>query len=241
MFFLGIAAAGLGYGAEPASDAGAAAESDPADAIARGRELTHEKCTECHSLRRVFAAHYAKAEWNEAIDRMVGQGLEISPESRADVIEYLLSQEGDRRTTELLGEFHFFLIHFPIALLLVLPILEGFAAARGPGLTRDSTHVVVVLAAILAVLTAAAGYLLVVERLTIPPLMAWHRNLGIAAAILAVATWIARAAAIRRGTPAAAWLYRGMLGTAALTTAVAGHLGGWLVHGDYLGQLFHLF
>ena len=95
-----------------------------------GRDLVVQRCSECHTLKRVFRANYDRSGWSDATGRMMDQGLMVEEEERAAIIDFLLSQKEQRPLLEQVGMLHFVLIHLPIALLLVVGLFEGLALWR---------------------------------------------------------------------------------------------------------------
>src|SRR5258708_1556027 len=134
----------------------------------------------------------------------------------------------------LTGRFHPLLVHFPIALVLIAAVAELVSlTTRFP-----EWHVVAVAniraAAACAVASAGAGWILASSRIVEPSsALEWHRWLGSAAAVAAVAAALATADMDR--FPRRWWLYRIALFWAAALVAVAGHFGAVLVWGaDFL-------
>ncbi len=56
-----------------------------------GNALVDERCTVCHSRERIDAADKDEAGWTETVDRMIGNGAQLSAEERQAVIDYLVS------------------------------------------------------------------------------------------------------------------------------------------------------
>jgi hypothetical protein len=82
---LGAALAGL---AAPAADAAEL----PAGA---NSALVAKQCAGCHDLQPLFdAAGVSRDDWNGALDEMVGYGLKVTPEERAQILEYLATYLG---------------------------------------------------------------------------------------------------------------------------------------------------
>jgi uncharacterized membrane protein len=134
----------------------------------------------------------------------------------------------------LTGRLHPLLVHFPIALVLVAAVVELVSlTARCP-----EWHLVGVAniraGAAFAVASACAGWILASSRIVeASPTLEWHRWLGGAGAIAAVAAALATAEMDR--APRRLWLYRIALFWAAALVAVAGHFGALLVWGaDFL-------
>jgi len=134
----------------------------------------------------------------------------------------------------LTGRFHPLLVHFPIALVLIAAMAELVSlTTRFP-----EWHLVAVAniraGAAFAVAAAGAGWILASSRIVeASPALEWHRWLGGAGAVAAVATALATAEMDR--LPRRPWLYRVALLWAAALVAVAGHFGAQLVWGaDFL-------
>lgn len=134
----------------------------------------------------------------------------------------------------LAGRLHPLLVHFPIALILVAAIAELVSlTARFPGWHMVSVANVRAGAAF-AIATAGAGWLLASSRIVdASPVLEWHRWLGLASAVAALAAAVATSETDR--PPRRRWLYRIALFWAAALVAVAGHFGALLVWGaDFL-------
>ncbi len=59
------------------------------------RDLVARECTACHDLEMLFAAAGASREdWSGAIDEMSEYGLKVSPEQRAQILDYLATYLG---------------------------------------------------------------------------------------------------------------------------------------------------
>ncbi len=60
-----------------------------------GREIVARECRGCHDLDMVFAAAGAtRDDWNGALDEMGSYGMKITPEERAQILEYLATYLG---------------------------------------------------------------------------------------------------------------------------------------------------
>jgi uncharacterized membrane protein len=134
----------------------------------------------------------------------------------------------------LTGRFHPLLVHFPIALVLIAAVAELVSLIT----QFPEWHLVAVAniraGAACAVAAAGAGWILASSRIVQASAdLEWHRWLGGAAAVAAVAAALATAEMGR--TPRRLWLYRMALFWAAALVAVAGHFGALLVWGaDFL-------
>ncbi|MBW6467872.1 MAG: hypothetical protein K0B85_01760 [Coriobacteriia bacterium] len=70
-------------------DGGEGAEVPATDA---DRTLVEAKCSGCHNLDRVWAVDQDRAGWEATVSRMEANGLQVSEDERAAIIEYLASQ-----------------------------------------------------------------------------------------------------------------------------------------------------
>jgi uncharacterized membrane protein len=135
----------------------------------------------------------------------------------------------------LVGRLHPLLVHFPIGLVLAAAGSELVATWT----RRQSWRAVAVAnlraGALFGVLTLVAGWVLAsAPFVETTPLLAWHRWIGVAAAVATMGAAVAsrsRHVESRRSL----LVYRGALFGAAALVAVAGHLGAALVWGtDFL-------
>lgn len=74
---------------DASDDEGADGAAEPVDTR---RQLVETKCSLCHTTERVWAADYNTEQWIGVIERMKKQGLVISIESEALILEYLTTQ-----------------------------------------------------------------------------------------------------------------------------------------------------
>jgi cytochrome c5 len=58
----------------------------------QGKKLVDERCTKCHNLDRIQAAHHDRAGWENTVARMVRLGAKLNKEERQKVIDYLSSR-----------------------------------------------------------------------------------------------------------------------------------------------------
>lgn len=56
--------------------------------------LVQAHCSSCHTLDQVTAARKTADEWDETMDRMVDHGMQITPEDRKRVTDYLSAHFG---------------------------------------------------------------------------------------------------------------------------------------------------
>ena len=61
----------------------------PTEATDPTMALVEQKCSLCHTTQRVYDVDVDAAEWNTIIDRMETNGLVITDDERATIVEYL--------------------------------------------------------------------------------------------------------------------------------------------------------
>lgn len=82
---------------QPPATGGAPEGEGPApQATDEGRQLVEEKCSRCHSLDRVEQAQKAGDEWGATVDRMIGNGLQVTDEEQQAIVEYLTARDAER-------------------------------------------------------------------------------------------------------------------------------------------------
>ena len=133
------------------------------------------------------------------------------------------------------GRLHVVLVHFPIALILAAALIELVAGRRAGERRSEAASICLLLGALAAVVTAASGWVnagFEPHSRSIADTLLVHRWMGVATAVLALATLVASRVAART-------TYRVGLFLTAAVVAVEAHLGGSLVHGEgYLTELF---
>lgn len=127
-----------------------------------------------------------------------------------------------------LGRYHFVVLHFPIALLVVACLLEFARLFRHREWVDRSSLVFLRLGAGTAVVTAILGWLLAANGNYDESTMTAHRWLGVAAAVAAVSAAILRSIP----HPIAFRAYLTALLATVCTVSSAGHFGGSLTHGE---------
>lgn len=141
------------------------------------------------------------------------------------------------RTIEWVGKFHLLVLHFPIALIFVAAMCEGWLWWQGLGYERVSfgpmatVRFCVVLAALFAMPTAIFGWLhaLSGSGASQPTTLLLHRWVGTLAFVMLAATAVLDEydwRTFKRTVPT-----RAMIFLSALVIGVTGHFGGMLVHG----------
>ena len=132
------------------------------------------------------------------------------------------------------GHLHPFLVHFPVALLLVAAVAEALGLIRRDGRCADAARFMVTAAAWLSIPAAVTGFLRA-DGLTFDAarqsLFAVHRIAGIATPVLAFLAAGLAEGTRRSGQVWEQMLYRIVLLLAAVAAGAAGHYGGQLVFG----------
>lgn len=59
-----------------------------------GEALVQQKCTMCHSLEQATGEDRDAAGWSAIVDRMVKNGLVVTDEEKATIIDYLAATYG---------------------------------------------------------------------------------------------------------------------------------------------------
>lgn len=68
------------------------AEETPATDSGGDAEFVRTKCTMCHDYDRVSGATYDAAGWSEVVTRMQGNGLVVTEEEKARIVDFLAAQ-----------------------------------------------------------------------------------------------------------------------------------------------------
>jgi hypothetical protein len=126
------------------------------------------------------------------------------------------------------GRFHIALVHLPIGLLLVLPLMEMVGWTRWGKKVREAVPFVLWAAVLSAVSATFLGYLMMHADDTAGVLMTRHMWTGLAVGVFSILALIFKLTKIGP-------LYAITLIGAVVSTAAAGHFGGAMVHGkEYL-------
>ncbi|HEX3133006.1 MAG TPA: c-type cytochrome domain-containing protein [Planctomycetota bacterium] len=147
----------------------------------------------------------------------------------------LMASDGVPSPMTLFARAHVVVVHFPVALLMVLALIEVLRWRRKTG-SMDQTI------AIIAVITALSSIVAIIQGLMLADdgsgsveharLLALHKWLGIVTGVVAIGS---AAIALRRqlgDTPGLAKLYRVFVLPGALLVSLTGHYGGQMVHGE---------
>lgn len=139
---------------------------------------------------------------------------------------------------QFLGRLHPMVVHFPLGLLLLAAVLEMISLRQFQSRWRPTIEISLWVGSISAVLSAALGYMLMVNDNYEGAGVDLHQKLGIATAVLSViCLWLSVQS---RQTREGRWIlgYRSVLFAAAITLVLTGHYGALLTHGsDYLTEV----
>ena len=57
--------------------------------ISDSQSLLEERCTVCHSTRRITSSHFDTAQWTTVVDTMINKGAQLNTQERQTLIDYL--------------------------------------------------------------------------------------------------------------------------------------------------------
>lgn len=165
-----------------------------------------------------------RAHWLVAFSLVV-LALAVSPavahadDSSADLLRFF-------------GRFHIVVLHLPIGILLALALIEVVALFLKPGRMDPAILLLLVLGSASAIISAALGLALAADGGYDETLLALHKWLGIAVAVLAtIALWM-RVGSIRAEKTARwTWAYRVTFAACLVCLVLGSHYGGSLTHG----------
>jgi len=125
------------------------------------------------------------------------------------------------------GRMHPMVLHFPIALLLLLALLPLLRKEIESTAFGKIQSFVLHLAALTAVVTALMGLFLAQEDGYASELVQWHKWTGVGVSVLAYALLV-----VHQNWPEKTTFFNGMLVATVLVTVIAGHFGASLTHGE---------
>lgn len=131
-----------------------------------------------------------------------------------------------------LGRFHPVVLHFPIALLVALLLLEVITLFRYPRRETDAAKwLLLVLGAVSALLAASFGVFLSWTSSYDEDLVFWHKWIGISVAVAAALALFFKIQHARYRFSRYGWAYRAALLASVVALMPAGHYGASLTHG----------
>lgn len=144
-------------------------------------------------------------------------------------------EAGGFKPVALFGRLHVLVVHFPIALLTVLAVMEVLRWRRRDTGGDRTVTLLAVLAALGSIAAIAMGWVQAGDgggEGRGAQLLEWHRWLGVITGVFAVGVAVV---ALRRqlsDSPALTFTYRALLLPAAALVGLTGHYGGAVVHGE---------
>ncbi len=130
---------------------------------------------------------------------------------------------------QLVGRFHPLTVHFPIALLLIVPLFEALGRKRNAPFLLASVNFLLLLAACGAILSAVLGWCLARGGGYSGPLVRQHMWGGLLVAAASCTCWWLRS---RTNLTSTTRLYCAVLVAAILLVSFTGYRGGQLAHGE---------
>jgi uncharacterized membrane protein len=130
---------------------------------------------------------------------------------------------------QLIGRFHPLSVHFPIAVLLIVPLFEILGRKRSAPFLLASVDFLLLLAACGALLSALLGWTLARGGGYSGPLVRQHMWGGLLVAATASICWWLHS---RQDSPATTRLYGALLFGAIILVSFTGYRGGQLAHGE---------
>jgi uncharacterized membrane protein/mono/diheme cytochrome c family protein len=151
----------------------------------------------------------------------------------------LMAGEGAPSPLTLFSRAHVVMVHFPVALLMVMALIEVLRWRRKDGSMDQTVAIIAVIAALSSIVSVAQGLMLDGDssegQSEYARTLALHKWLGITTAVFAIGAAIV---ALRRqlgDTAGLTKLYRALVLPGAALVSLTGHYGGMAVHGaDYL-------
>jgi hypothetical protein len=145
-----------------------------------------------------------------------------------------LTDKGGADWVTAIGRFHILVLHFPIALLLIVPVLELLSIIPSLRFMRQTIPVLLALAILFAFNACILGYMLATGEGIAGGLLTDHMWAGIITTILMVVALILH----QIPAPKVASIgYFGFLGLSIISLTIGSHNGASLVHGeDYLTE-----
>ncbi len=173
-----------------------------------------------HENEKPAAAAQVAGEEHQAEIEEVNPA-EISGEEHPGVIEYL-------------GRFHSAVVHFPIAWLILMLMVDFGTFIIGKSEWSKLGFGILIVTVASFVPALVTGFVTagpVSPGSEIYSLMILHRNLNLSVVILCTLALAIRAAYRNKIAGTGKWVYLGMIFSSAITIAVSSHLGGMMVHG----------
>lgn len=134
-----------------------------------------------------------------------------------------------------LGRLHPLVLHFPVALLIAVVIVEVFARFRGitnSPIFQSTIYFILIVGALSAAVTAAMGWSLAHHGGYVGDTIYWHKRFGLAVALLAILALLFKRLSLQKKMASFKYAYTTTLFLCVSAIFVTGHYGGMLTHGN---------
>ncbi len=161
----------------------------------------------------------------------------VGEENQIEIVEVNptdISGEKHPGVLEYLGRFHSAVVHFPIAWLILMVMVDfGTFIIGKSGWNKLGFAILIVTVAsfVPALVTGFVTSGPVSPGSEIYSLMIMHRNLNLSVVILCTLAFAIRAVYRNKIAGTGKWVYLGMIFSSAIMIAISSHLGGMMVHG----------
>ncbi len=143
-----------------------------------------------------------------------------------------LDGEGGTDLVAGLGRFHILVLHFPICLLLIVPVLEVLGSFSRWAYLKDTARFILFLAVLFAVKACVLGYMLALGDGSAGELLNDHMWASILTTVFMILAFVLREAYMDTDLHRAQGLYVLVLGISMVSLTVGSHHGASLVHGE---------
>jgi uncharacterized membrane protein len=170
--------------------------------------------------------------WGHRVTRQLRSGLLVlAPIFIVLVLLVFSPPDGNERAkwVQFIGRFHLLVVHFPIALFLLVPILELAGLNARFSYLRLSAGFVLGLATVGAIVAAVLGWCLARSGGYSGPVMTQHMWGGVSLAAICWLCWMLR---VRANAPEPGLLYAIALATGVVLVVWTGYRGGQLSQGE---------
>lgn len=217
-----------------------------------GEQLVRDNCLQCHrsdnpkypehNLGWILRKRYPKEGWMDNIVRMEKISIRdeyiTEPWSDADkeAMAVYLTEQTRFPLSDLdrLGMLHYSVVHFPVALILIVGLYEVIGILWGWPIRRDMLHGLAWLSLISTFVAVALGLVLAWDISAMSETLNDHKIAGMCTLAFVAAAILLREVAASTGKGAPKWGYRLLLLLSIAAVGATGHLGGELVHGEYI-------
>lgn len=156
------------------------------------------------------------------------------PENTESEIIYVEDEQEESSSliVTLLGRSHVLLLHFPIALIYLLVLVEifSFSPTSSTPTVNNLLRKILITTVILSIFATISGLIFVGERQH--PLLSFHKNMGIVTTVFVFLMLIIRILDLNYTQQQSQLRYRILLIISLILVTITAHVGGTMVHGD---------